>query len=81
MTMLIVNICISRYQNIDLEFKDPHNFKILFLRSIFVVIPQFIYTAVQFYLSQSIVQSLVPTGTIMVFVFDYFINKMTITRK
>ncbi len=40
-----------------------------------------VYAIIQFYLTQPIIQTLNSTGTLFIFLLDYKINGVTITRK
>ena len=65
----------------DTSFKDPYNFRILLIRNVFAGIQNIMFTVSQFYLTQPIVQTLNTSAIIFIFVQDYFINSVTITRK
>lgn len=40
-----------------------------------------VYIAVQFYLTQPIIQTLNSSGTLFIFLLDYLINGITVTKK
>ncbi len=65
----------------DITFKDPYNFKILLIRNILATIQNIMYTLSQFYLAQPIVQTLNTSAIMFIFILDYFINSVTVTRK
>lgn len=65
----------------DIEYKDPSNFRILFVRNLFVTVQSIIYTVAQYYLPQPILQTIHTTGALFVFILDYKINHVTITKK
>ena len=76
-----INFMISRYFHMDIEYKDPSNFRILFVRNLFVTVQSIIYTVAQYYLPQPILQTIHTTGALFVFILDYKINHVTITKK
>lgn len=76
-----INFMIARYFHIKIDFKEPDNFKILFMRNFFVTVQSMIFTAAQFYLSQPIMQTMNTTGALIVFILDYKINHVTISKK
>ena len=65
----------------DVTFKDPYNFRILLIRNIFATIQNIMYTLSQFYLTQPIVQTLNTSAIMFIFIWDYFLNSVTVTRK
>lgn len=65
----------------DIEYKDPANFRILFMRNFCVTVQSIIYTVAQYYLPQPILQTIHTTGALFVFILDYKINHVTITKK
>lgn len=65
----------------DLSYKDPVNFRILFVRNFYSTVQAIVYTVAQFYLSQPVVQTMHTTGSLFVFILDYKINHVTITKK
>jgi drug/metabolite transporter (DMT)-like permease len=65
----------------DIDFKNPANFRILFIRNLCVTAQSITFTLSQFYLPQSIVQTINTTGYLFVFILDYKINHVTITKK
>jgi len=76
-----INFMISRYLHMDIEYKDPSNFRILFIRNFCVTIQSIVYTVAQYYLPQPILQTIHTTGALFVFIIDYKINHVTITKK
>lgn len=79
--VISVNLFIARYLDMDITFRDPSNFKILLFRNFCITIQSIIFTLAQFYLSQPIVHTINSTGSIFVFILDYYINHVTITIK
>jgi len=65
----------------DIDYRDPDNFRILFIRNLCVTIQSIAYTLCQFYLPQPILQTLNTTGPLFIFIVDYKINNVTITKK
>lgn len=65
----------------DIEYKDPANFRILFMRNFCVTVQSIIFTVAQFYLTQPIIHTINTTGALFIFILDYKINHVTITRK
>ena len=51
------------------------------LRNLLTCFQAFCFTIIQFYLSQPIVQTLNSTGPLFVFLLDYFINGVIISKK
>lgn len=51
------------------------------VRNFFTCLQAFGYTIVQFYLPQPIVQTLNSTGPLFVFLLDYQINGITVTKR
>ncbi len=78
--VIILSVIVARYFNLDLTYKNPHNFKILMLRNLFTCVQAFIYTLVHFYLPQPIVQTLNSTGPLFVFLLDYILNNVKISK-
>lgn len=76
-----LNIAIARIWHIDILYKDPNNFKILFIRNFNITIQSIIFTIAQYYLTQPIISTINNTGPLIVFILDYFINNVTITKK
>lgn len=79
--VIIVNFTIARHFHIEIDYKQPKNFRILFVRNFCVTVQSIIYTAAQFYLSQPIIQTMNTTGALFVFILDYKINHVTISKK
>ncbi len=79
--MIIINVSIARYFSIDITYQSPHNFRVLFLRNLIITFQGIAYTIVQFYLTQPIIQTLNSTGPLFIFIMDYKINGVEITRK
>lgn len=79
--MIIINISIARYFSIDITYQSPHNLRVLFVRNLIMTIQGITYTIVQFYLTQPIIQTLSSTGPLFIFIMDYKINGVEITRK
>ncbi len=78
---IIVNYAIVWHYKIEIDFKNPHNFKVLFVRNLIMALQGVVYAIIQFYLTQPIIQTLNSTGTLFIFLLDYKINGVTITRK
>lgn len=78
---LAINLAIARIWHIDILYKDSDNFKILFIRNFNISIQAIIFTIAQYYLAQPIISTINNTGPLIVFILDYFINRVTITRK
>ena len=51
------------------------------IRNLIMAVQGVIFIIVQFYLTQPVVQTLGCSGTLFVFILDYFINGITITKK
>ncbi len=81
MVTTLINFLIARHYNIAIDFNDPKNFRILFIRNFIMVIQGIVYAVIQFYLTQPIIQTLSCTGPLFIFLLDYQINGTTITRK
>jgi len=64
-----------------MTFKNPKTFIILFLRSEFVILHFLLYALSQYYITQPVLQTINSCGPIFIFVLDYLINGITITRK
>ena len=79
--VIAINVLIARYFHMDISFRDPTNFRLLFVRNFCITIQGIMFTLAQFYLTQPIVQTINTTGFLFVFVVDYLINGITITRK
>ena len=79
--VIALSYIVGRYLNINLTYRDPRNFKILMARNLFTCVQAFGYTIVQFYLPQPIVQTLNSTGPLFVFLLDYKMNGITVTKK
>lgn len=78
---IFVNYLIARHYHIEIDYSDPKNFRILFLRNIIMIAQGLVYTFIQFYLTQPIIQTLSCTGPLFIFLLDYQINGVTITQK
>lgn len=76
-----MNFIIARYFDINVLYKDPKNFRLLFVRTFCVTFQNIMFTMSQFYLPQSIIQTVNTTGFLFVFIVDYFINRVTINRR
>jgi drug/metabolite transporter (DMT)-like permease len=69
------------YYKVSIDFKCEEDLKILNSRNIIIVIHSFVFTLVQFYLEQPILQTINSCGPIFIFVIDYFMNGVKINQK
>jgi drug/metabolite transporter (DMT)-like permease len=63
-----------------MTYKNPYNFKILLLRSQLLTLYFVVFALTQFYLPQPIIQTINSCGPIFIFVLDYLINGVKITK-
>lgn len=78
---VLMNFFIARLYCIDLEYKDPSNFRILLLRNFIMIIQGLVFTVLQFILTQPIINTINSTGPLFIFLLDYKINGITINQK
>jgi hypothetical protein len=71
-----MNFILQRMYDVDITFKDPKNFKILFIRNSIMTVQILLYTLLQFYIPQPVIQTLHATGPLFVFFLDYKINQV-----
>jgi drug/metabolite transporter (DMT)-like permease len=76
----VTHIIICNYLGIGLDFKSSKDIKYLLIRNTLIGIHQFVYTAMHFVLSFPLINSIVITGPLFVFIIDYFLNGVTINK-
>ena len=81
MVTIVINYFIARHYNIDIDFSDPANFRVLCVRNLIMAGQRIVYAFVQFYLAQPIVQTLATIGPLFIFLLDYKTNGIKITTK
>ena len=64
-----------------LDFRNLKDFKIVAIRTVIMTVQQFLISYSLKYLQPSMVQTLVNSGPVIVFVIDYFKNKIEVTVK
>ena len=79
--MILINFAIARVYGMDLSYRDPYNFRILLVRNVLVGVQNTMFTLAQFYLSQPIVQTMNTSSILFIFILDYFLNGVTLTKK
>jgi drug/metabolite transporter (DMT)-like permease len=77
----ITHILICLYLGIDLNFKSWKDLKYLFLRNTLITIHQLFYAALHFVLSFPLLNSILITGPLFVFIIDYYLNGVTINQR
>ena len=80
-SLIAINFAIARVYGMDLSYQDPYNFRILLARNFLVGIQNTMFTLAQFYLSQPIVQTMNTSSILFIFILDYFLNGVTLTKK
>jgi drug/metabolite transporter (DMT)-like permease len=80
-SLIAINFSIARVYGMDLSYQDPYNFRILLARNFLVGIQNTMFTLAQFYLSQPIVQTMNTSSILFIFILDYFLNGVTLTKK
>lgn len=80
LSICLTHILICRLFGIDLDYKNSHDLKYLFLRNSLIIFHQLVYAGLYFILPFPLVNSITITGPLFVFVIDYYINNITITK-
>ena len=80
LSICLTHILICRVFGIDLDFKSWHDMKYLFIRNSIIIFHQIVYAGLHFILPFPLVNSITITGPLFVFVIDYYINNITITK-
>jgi drug/metabolite transporter (DMT)-like permease len=68
------------YLGIDLHVKSAADMKNILLRNTLIGFHQLVYAAMHFVLSFPLVNSIIITGPLFVFVIDYYLNGVTINQ-
>lgn len=79
-SICITHIIICKCLGISLDFKSKRDIKYLLIRSTLIGIHQIVYTGMHFVLSYPLINSITITGPLFVFIIDYYINGITITK-
>jgi drug/metabolite transporter (DMT)-like permease len=80
LSICLTHILICRVFGIDLDFRSWHDIKYLFIRNSLIIFHQIVYAGLHFILPFPLVNSIIITGPLFVFVIDYYINNITITK-
>lgn len=71
----------AKIQGHKVDFKSMGDFRIIVIRTLIMASQQFLISYSLKYLQPSMVQTLVNSGPVIVFVIDYFKNKIDVTAK
>lgn len=80
LSICLTHILLCRFFGIDLDFRSSHDIKYLFIRNSLIIFHQLVYAGLHFILPFPLVNSITITGPLFVFVIDYYINNITITK-
>lgn len=78
--IVFTHVLICMFFGIPLHFKSSRDIKYLLIRNTLVIIHQIVYTGMYFVLSYPLVNSIVITGPLFVFIIDYYVNGVTINN-
>lgn len=74
------HILLCSFLGIDLNFKSWKDIKYLLIRNTLIGMHQYFYSWLHFVLSFPLINSILITGPLFVFIIDYYLNGVTINR-